>query len=296
MERITKDAFCVIGKAGSTRDGEGFVQKLWADANAHFDEVAALAAKNEDDSLKGFWGAMTNFAFEFKPWEKDFSEGMYLAGVEVEPSAVAPEGWKKWIVPGFEYLKVPVQGPDTFAKTIAYLNENDIALAGAVQDFTEPKTGENYMLFPVACNDSKRKLIREVKAVTDQFSACGFYCEYCFLSEWCGGCKSACNVCSYATLSEDNVCPNVACCREKGYDGCYQCEEIRSCKTGFYGPDSDGANAAKALAILRRDCGDKAVVTALTQLHKKYDFAKLQEVLNGDFDKAVEQLKEAASL
>lgn len=45
MEKIVKDAFCVIGKAGSTNDGEGFVQKIWKEANSHLDEVASLAAK-----------------------------------------------------------------------------------------------------------------------------------------------------------------------------------------------------------------------------------------------------------
>lgn len=153
MEKIVKDAFCVIGKEGSTKDGEGFIQKLWDDANSRFDEVAVLAAKNEDGSLKGVWGAMTNFAFEFKPWENDFSEGMYLAGVEVETATLAPEGWKKWSVPGFEYIKIKVDGPDTFSKGIAYLKENNISLVGAVQDFTNPQTGESYMLFPIACND-----------------------------------------------------------------------------------------------------------------------------------------------
>ena len=53
MIRIVKDAFCVIGKVGSTKDGEGFVKRLWDDANYHFDEVASLAARNEDGSLKG---------------------------------------------------------------------------------------------------------------------------------------------------------------------------------------------------------------------------------------------------
>lgn len=29
MEKITVNAFCVIGLIGSTNDGEGFVGKLW---------------------------------------------------------------------------------------------------------------------------------------------------------------------------------------------------------------------------------------------------------------------------
>ena len=42
-----KASFSVIGKEGSTDDGAGFVQRLWNDANAHFEDVAALAGKNE---------------------------------------------------------------------------------------------------------------------------------------------------------------------------------------------------------------------------------------------------------
>lgn len=292
LERIVKDAFCVIGKAGSTNDGEGFIQKLWEEANSRFEEVALLAARNEDGSLKGIWGAMTDFSFSFLPWGNNFSEGLYLAGVEANTQAVAPRGWKKWILPGFEYIKCPVEGPDTFSRMIDYLEENHLSLAGAVQDFTDPGTGKNYMLFPVACNDSKQKLIREIKSSTDPFSVCGLHCDYCFLTEWCGGCRSACNMCSYATVGEDNVCPNVSCCKEKGYDGCYECCEIRDCRTGFYNPESDGANASKALAIFRRDYGEEAVTYVLDTLHKEYHFLKLQEVLNEDLDKALEQLKE----
>ncbi|WP_257467769.1 hypothetical protein [Bifidobacterium pseudolongum] len=32
----------VIGKEGTTADGDGFIQRLWADANAHFDEIRLL--------------------------------------------------------------------------------------------------------------------------------------------------------------------------------------------------------------------------------------------------------------
>lgn len=105
VEVIRKDAFCVIGKAGSTDDGPDFVQRLWQDANSHFSEVEHLAKRNENGNLVGVWGIMTNFAFEFLPWEDGFSKGLYLAGLEVETDAVAPEGWRKWIVPGFEYWK-----------------------------------------------------------------------------------------------------------------------------------------------------------------------------------------------
>ena len=291
MLRMRKEAFCVIGKVGSTNDGPDFVQKLWGDANGHFDEVASLAVYHDNGTLAGIWGAMTNFAFDFQPWEEDFSKGLYLAGVEARTDAVPPRGWKKWIVPGFEYLKVEVTGEDTFPSTIAYMRRNHIPLAGAVQDFTDPVTGKGYMLFPVAADESKLKLIQEVKTTISPYAACGLHCDYCFLTQWCGGCRSACNMCAYATLSEDNICPNLSCSKAKGLDGCYQCEQIMECDKGFYCAESDGANAAKAMSIFMGKHGKEAVASVLDKLHEKYDFKKLQEVLDEDVDKSVRVLE-----
>ncbi len=148
VELIKKESFVVIGKEGSTSDGEGFIRKLWADANAHFSEIAALAKKDENGNLVGIWGAMSDFSRSFAPWD-DFSLGLYLAGAECADDAQAPQGWTKWIVPGYEYLRVQVEGPDTFPKMLAYLRENGNTLAGAVHDFTDPITGTDYLYFPI---------------------------------------------------------------------------------------------------------------------------------------------------
>lgn len=149
MEKCMKEAFAVIGKEGSTEDGPGFVQSLWAEANAHFAEVAHLAKKDENGNLVGIWGAMTDFSRSFLPWEDGFSRGLYLAGVECVDDAQAPEGWVKWNVPGFEYLRVECDHDGVFPEMIDYLRENGILLAGAVHDFTCPQTGKNYMYFPI---------------------------------------------------------------------------------------------------------------------------------------------------
>ena len=149
VERIEKPAFAVIGKEGSTADGPGFVQRLWADANGHFDQVERLAKRDENGGLVGIWGLMTDFGRDFQPWAEDFTQGLYLAGVECDEAAEAPDGWTKWTVPGFAYLAAACDGSDTFADMMAYLAERHIPLAGAVQDFTCPQTGKNYMLFPV---------------------------------------------------------------------------------------------------------------------------------------------------
>ena len=149
MEKCMKEAFAVIGKEGSTEDGPGFVQNLWTDANTHFAEVAHLAKKDEKGNLVGIWGAMTDFSRSFLPWEDGFSRGLYLAGVECVDDAQAPEGWVKWNVPGFEYLRVECDHDGVFPEMIDYLRENGILLAGAVHDFTCPQTGKNYMYFPI---------------------------------------------------------------------------------------------------------------------------------------------------
>lgn len=149
MEKCMKEPFAVIGKEGSTEDGPGFVQNLWTDANTHFAEVAQLAKKDENGNLVGIWGAMTDFSRSFLPWEDGFSRGLYLAGVECVDDAQAPEGWVKWNVPGFEYLRVECDHDGVFPEMIDYLRENGISLAGAVHDFTCPQTEKNYMYFPI---------------------------------------------------------------------------------------------------------------------------------------------------
>jgi len=132
----------VIGKEGSTENGEGFVQRLWADANAHFAEVAHLAKKDDNGSLVGIWGAMSDMGRNFQPWEDGFRKGLYLAGVECTEVAEAPAGWTKWTIPGFEYLRVECDDNTVFPEMIAYLAENNIPLVGAVHDFTCPQTGK----------------------------------------------------------------------------------------------------------------------------------------------------------
>lgn len=144
-----KEPFTVIGKEGSTSEGSGFVQRLWTDANAHFGEIAHLAKRDAEGNLLGIWGAMSDEGRNFLPWEDGFSRGLYLAGVECTDEAAAPEGWSKWVIPGFEYLYTQCLCDTVFQDMIAYLRDNRIPLAGAVQDFTCPETGQNFMFFPV---------------------------------------------------------------------------------------------------------------------------------------------------
>ena len=148
MDKVIKKAFVVIGKEGSTLDGEGFIQKLWDDANGHFAQVAHLAKRDENGNLVGIWGAMSDLSHSFQPWEDGFSKGLYLAGVECVDSAEAPDGWTKWMIPGYEYLVVE-NHDGAFGDTIRQMNEEGIALVGAVHDYTDPATGKGYLYFPI---------------------------------------------------------------------------------------------------------------------------------------------------
>ena len=148
--RIVKSSFCVIGKEGSTKDGPGFVQKLWNDANANFAEIAPLAKVTKDGRLRGIWGAMTDFTHSFLPWENNFTEGCYLAGVEVRDDAVAPEGWVKWRIPACEFMVTKAEGGNAFPRAVQSLADQGIRLVGAVQEYTTPNDGVTYLYFPVA--------------------------------------------------------------------------------------------------------------------------------------------------
>ena len=148
MVQVIKKKFVVIGKEGSTLDGEGFIQKLWNDANSHFNEIAHLAKKDANGKLVGIWGAMSDISRSFKPWEDDFSKGLYLAGVECFDDAKAPDGWTKWTIPGYEYIVVE-NHEEVFEETIRKINEKGIALVGAVHDYTDPATGKDYLYFPI---------------------------------------------------------------------------------------------------------------------------------------------------
>ena len=74
---------------------------------------------------------------------------IYLAGVECNDDAEAPNGWTKWVVPGYEYIYAERENEDTFSEVIKYLGDNGLQLTGAVHDFTCPQTGKRYMFFPI---------------------------------------------------------------------------------------------------------------------------------------------------
>lgn len=149
IEKLIKASFSVIGKEGSTKDSEGFIQRLWADANAHFSEVQELAKRDENNRLVGIWGAMSDYSHSYKPWDDNFSKGLYLAGIECTDDAQAPRGWTKWVIPGYEYLCAEVENETTFLDVMNYMKTNGMILSGAVHDYIRPADGKNFMYFPI---------------------------------------------------------------------------------------------------------------------------------------------------
>jgi hypothetical protein len=125
----------------------------------------------------------------------------------------------------------------------------------------------------------KNRLCKTARKGVDPVAFCGLSCNHCFLAAWCGSCRTIYSTCSFATVSPDGICPNVKCCREKGLDGCYECESLENCENGFYVPTNDGANAAKAQALYIRKYGKKAFLQVHDRLHQKYNFSKAQEIL-----------------
>lgn len=117
FKKEIKRTFVVIGKLGSTLEEKDFIQRLWNDANSHFNEIEHLAKKDMNGNIIGIWGAMSDVSQSFKPWEDDFSKGLYLAGVECVDNAEAPAGWTKWIIPSYEYIVVE-NSRGVFKKTI----------------------------------------------------------------------------------------------------------------------------------------------------------------------------------
>lgn len=126
------------------------------------------------------------------------------------------------------------------------------------------------------------KLCKEARKGIDPVAYCGSSCNHCFPAKRCGSCRTGYNACSFAVSSPDGICPNTACCTEKGYDGCRECPEIMRCEKGFYTAGNDGASAAKAQALYIRKYGEKAFLKLHDRLFEKYDLAKTQEIPGRD--------------
>lgn len=111
------------------------------------------------------------------------------------------------------------------------------------------------------CKRIKAELVKEAREGVDPVGVCGHHCDFCFMGQWCGSCRSNYNGCSFATLFEDKCCPNVKCADKSGYDGCYDCPELKECTKGFYG--NQNQYAAKATAFFIQKYGKEKYTNTL---------------------------------
>ena len=136
----------------------------------------------------------------------------------------------------------------------------------------------------------KNRLCQKARKGVDPIAYCGLSCDHCFLKEWCGSCRTCYNTCSYATCSPNGICPNAGCCREKGIDGCYECGQLEGCRVGLYGNGNDG-NAIRAMAMFIRKYGKKELPVVLENLHRQYDFRRIQEILGDNTEEGLKILE-----
>lgn len=114
----------------------------------------------------------------------------------------------------------------------------------------DPEHGDNGERIE-SCKKLKSTLVREARVDLNPVSICGHHCDHCFLGQWCGGCRSDYNCCSFAILCEDGVCPNVKCAGERGLSSCSACAELSECRKGYYGVRNEYVAKATALFIHR---------------------------------------------
>jgi hypothetical protein len=105
------------------------------------------------------------------------------------------------------------------------------------------------------CKALKTEMVKKARQGINPIGFCGLHCDYCLLAQWCGGCRSGYNYCSFRTSFEDNICPNVKCAEENNLNGCYECKKLEECKIGYYGKNNEFI--AKATTKKKKKYGEE---------------------------------------
>ncbi|MCL1965335.1 MAG: GyrI-like domain-containing protein [Firmicutes bacterium] len=148
-KHVCKEAFAVIGKAGKgpADNPLAWTLPLWEDANKNFQEIAALAQKDEN-GLPLIWGAMNDVDETNKRWGET---GKYMAGCEAGVDTQPPTGWTKWVIPAQRYLVVETTA-DQYGEVFgAIVHDENIKIVGTVHE-RYPQPGNPNVLeiwFPV---------------------------------------------------------------------------------------------------------------------------------------------------
>ena len=120
--------------------------------------------------------------------------------------------------------------------------------------------------------------------VIKSIAYCGLMCKLCFQGAKCRGCKSSNNLC-LEDLSDEG-CYQKKCCISKGYDGCWQCDEIYTCVEGIY--SLGNMSKIKAFAICMKEDGQGYFVEQIlknierglsVEKGKDFDNKPIKEVL-----------------
>lgn len=263
-ELIHKGSFRVIGVEGSTKEGPGFIPKLYESLKKRSPEIDGLIQKNADGAIDGTYGLMSDFSHALKPWEDNFSSGLYLAGYELKDEATKiPAGWTVWTVKEQDYLLARLEEGDEYKKVFSdfiyfFIPYELKSLSGAVFDYYSAKTKQACLLFPVVGFRFKR--LPDPKLA--HIASCGLVCSYCFFTS-CPGCEKGECKCTFGYGQSDHVCPNVSCAHEKGLAGCYACENVEECGYGFF---ATGNKSAKACSLFIQKHGKESLVKTIEKM------------------------------
>lgn len=109
---------------------------------------------------------------------------------------------------------------------------------------------------------------------------CGLICDLCHLAAQCPGCKSDGTTCAKHLSPEG--CFQRSCCLERGFRGCWECEDF-PCDRDMYAADQDPKVRAMARYIREHGAGE-LVAGVLANREKGLDIR-----MGGDYDHRTEE-------
>ena len=101
MFRVKKEAFAVIGKEGSTAEGEGFIQKLWQEAQRPFRGDRPPGEAGPGRGAGGHLGGPSTdfFPLPSGPGRTAFARACTWRGWSAPTRRRRAAGWTKWTIP-----------------------------------------------------------------------------------------------------------------------------------------------------------------------------------------------------
>ena len=183
---VYKDAFAVIGKAGSGPADKGpeWIAPLWPDAFKNLFEIAGIIRKTENGEVL-WWGAMNDDEESNKRWGQT---GKYMAGCEADVDVQPPDGWTKWVIPAQTYLVADATQATYGVVFGGITNDPKIKITGTVHERYPQPGNENVLelYFPVAegmifCQSCMMPMIKPEEFGKESDGTFSLdYCCYCY--------------------------------------------------------------------------------------------------------------------